>query len=148
MNHYVDKLGEPDLNIAGLKLWIHGYQYRDADDYWDGNWLDATAICSANGATVRVHGAFIRNDEIANWQRAVEKLGVAREGEAKLECMEPEIGVTLTAKSLGAIEMEVRITPDNLTQDHSFKFAIDQSYLEPLSSKCARLLHAFPIRGA
>jgi hypothetical protein len=30
--------------------------------------------------------------------------------------MEPEIAVTLKAKSLGAVEMEVQITPDQLTQ--------------------------------
>jgi hypothetical protein len=62
--------------------------------------------------------------------------------------MEPEIAVTLNAKTLGAVEMEVQITPDHLTQEHRFTFAIDQSYLEPLSSQCARLLSAFPIRGA
>jgi hypothetical protein len=70
------------------------------------------------------------------------------ESEAKLECMEPEIAVTLKAKSLGAVEMEVQITPDQLTQERRFTFAIDQSYLEPLSSQCSRLLNSFPIRGA
>jgi hypothetical protein len=48
MNRYIDELGEPHLHLAGLKLWVHGYQYRDADDYSDGNWLNATAICSEN----------------------------------------------------------------------------------------------------
>jgi hypothetical protein len=62
--------------------------------------------------------------------------------------MEPEIAVTLRAKSLGAIEMEVRITPDQSTQEHRFIFAIDQSYLEPISSQLVRLLTAFPIRGS
>jgi hypothetical protein len=117
-------------------------------DYWDGNWLNATAICSENGATVLVRGAFIRTNEINDWQLAVAKLSAGLKGEAKLECMEPEIAVTLNAKTLGAVEMEVQITPDHLTQEHRFTFAIDQSYLEPLSSQCARLLSAFPIRGA
>ena len=54
MNRYIDELGEPHLHLAGLKLWVHRYQYRDAGDYWDGNWLHATAICSENGATVLV----------------------------------------------------------------------------------------------
>ncbi|MBZ2210126.1 WapI family immunity protein [Massilia soli] len=79
---------------------------------------------------------------------AVDKLFVALKGEAKLECMEPEIAVTLRAMSLGAIKMEVQITPDQLTQEHRFTFAIDQSYLQPLSSQCVRRLTAFPIRGS
>jgi hypothetical protein len=147
MNRYIDELGEPHLYLAGLKLWVHGYQYRDADDYWDGNWLNATAICSENGATVLVRGAFIRTNEISDWQHAVVKLLAEVEGEAKLACMEPEIGVTLKAGSLGSVEMEVQITPDQLTQEHRFTFSIDQSYLHSLSSQCVRLLNDFPIRG-
>jgi hypothetical protein len=117
------------------------------DDYWDGNWLNATAICSENGATVLVRGAFIRTTEIYDWRHAVEKLSADLKGEAKLECMEPEIAVTLISKSLGVVEIEVQIAPDHLTQEHRFTFTIDQTYLEPLSSQCARLLNAFPIRG-
>ena len=99
MNRYINELGEPHLHLAGLKLWVHGYQYTDGDDYWDGNWLNATAICADNGATVMIRGAFIRTNEIYDWQHAVEKL------------------------------------------------LADQSYLQPLSSQCARLLNHFPIRG-
>ena len=120
MNHHLSELGEPHLHLAGLTLWVHGYQYRDVDDYWDGNWLNATAVCSADGATVLLRGAFIRTNEIQDWQHAVDKLLADLEGEAKLECMEPEIAVTLRAKSIGAVEMEVQITPDQLTQEHRF----------------------------
>jgi hypothetical protein len=147
MNRYIDELGAPHLYLAGLKLWVHGYQYRDAEDYWDGNWLNATAICSENGATVLVRGAFIRTDEISDWQHAVDKLLVAMEGKVHLACMEPEISVTLKARPLGTVEMEVRITPDQVTQEYRFTFTIDQSYLHPFSSQCVRLLSDFPVRG-
>jgi hypothetical protein len=147
LNSYPNQLGEPDVKLAGLKLWIHAYQYRDVDDYWDGNWLSATGICSENGATVQINGSFIRTTEIDDWQRAVEKLRTNLEGEARLACIEPELAVTLTGASLGAVDMKVEIMPDLLTQEHIFKFLIDQSYLDALSSQCARLLQAFPIRG-
>lgn len=51
-----------------------------------------------------VRGAFIRTDEIQDWQHALDKLLADLQGEATLECMEPEIAVSLRAKSLGAIE--------------------------------------------
>jgi hypothetical protein len=148
MKNYVDELGEPNITLAGLKLWVHGYQFRESQDYWDGNWLHASAMCSEGGSSVLVQGHFIRTDEIIQWQSAVEKLGLELTGEASLECMEPNIAVTLKAVSRGTVEMEVRITPNQLTQDHTFRFEIDQSYLQPLSSQCARVLHAFPLRGA
>jgi hypothetical protein len=148
LNRYLNQLGKPHVELAGLKLWVHSYQYRDADDYDDANWLNATAICSEKGATVLVEGAFIRTTEIFAWQQAVEELAVNLKGEARLECLEPEVSVTLKGSPLGAVEMQVQITPDQLTQEHRFTFAIDQSYLGPLASQCARLLNDFPIRCA
>jgi hypothetical protein len=97
---------------------------------------------------VSVEGAFIRTTEIFAWQHAVAELGANLVGEARLECLEPEIAVTLKGAPLGAVEMQLQITPDQLTQEHKFTFAIDQSYLGPLSSQCASLLNDFPIRGA
>lgn len=126
MNRDLNELGKPHVELAGLKLWVHSYQYRNADDYDDANWLNATAICSEKGATVLVEGAFIRTTEIFAWQRAVEELVVNLVGEARLECLEPEIAVTLKGLPLGAVEMQVEITPDQLTQEHKFVFAIDQ----------------------
>lgn len=148
LNRYLDQLGKPDIELAGLKLWVHSYQYRNADDYDDANWLNATAICAEKGATVLVEGAFIPTDEIFAWQRAVEELAANLSGEARLECLEPEIAVTLKGLPLGAVEMRVQITPDQLTQAHRFTFAIDQSYLGLLASQCASLLNCFPIRVA
>lgn len=144
----LDKFGEPDIKCAGLRLWVHGYQYQDVDDYWDGNWLRATANCTANGASVLISGAFIRNTEIHDWQSSVTALGEALQGEAGLECMEPELAVVLRATSLGKIQMNVDITPDHLSQKHTFTFEIDQSYLPDLLSGCAKVLQRFPIRGA
>jgi hypothetical protein len=34
----LERLGEPDLVIAGLRVWVHGRQFPQAVDYWDGNW--------------------------------------------------------------------------------------------------------------
>ena len=39
---WLDHLGEPDIKLAGLQIWVHGRQFPDSDDYWDGNWLYVT----------------------------------------------------------------------------------------------------------
>jgi hypothetical protein len=147
LKRYLNELGKPQIELAGLKLWVHSYQYRNADDYDDANWLNATAICAEKGATVVVEGAFIRTTEILAWQRAVQELAENLVGEARLECLEPEISVTLKGSPLGAVEMQVQITRDQLTQDYTFTFAVDQSYLGPLASQCTSLLSDFPVRG-
>jgi hypothetical protein len=68
-------------------------------------------------------------------------------GEANLDCLEPQLSVSLKAKSLGHITLEVSITPNHLTQKHWFQFEIDQSYLPALVRQCRSLLGAYPIKG-
>lgn len=148
MNRYFNDLDKPHIELAGLKLWVHSYQYPDANDYDDANWLNATAICSNRGAAVRVEGAFIRTTEIFAWQHAVETLAANSVGEARLDCVEPELAITLKGLPLGPVQVHIQITPDQLNQEHSFTFSIDQSSLGPLVLQCASLLRSFPIRGA
>jgi len=62
----------------------------------------------------------------------------ALSGEADLACMEPELSVRLQSEQLGHIRMEEEITPDNLTQQDTFEFEIDQTYLAELINECRR----------
>lgn len=69
------------------------------------------------------------------------------QGKAELPCIEPELSVTLEAKSLGQILMTVEITPDNLSQSHKFIFEVDQSFLPKLIATCDEILKKYPIKG-
>jgi len=143
----IEQLGPPDLKLEGLQIWVHGRQFPDLDDYWDGNWLRVTAHCGGSGASVVASGSFIHLPELVSWRSGVEALLKNLSGEATLACMEPTLSVSLKAKSLGHIEMEVEITPDNMMQRHWFKFEIDQTYLTPLINQCQWILDEYPIRG-
>jgi len=50
------KLGQPDITVGALHIWIHERQFPESEDFWDGNWGNATAHCSAEGAEVWVNG--------------------------------------------------------------------------------------------
>jgi len=89
----LENLGEPDLQIAGLRVWIHGRQFPDATDYWDGNWLRATAYCIYPESTVRVHGSIIHLGEIVGLLRSCERLYQTLEGRAAL------LSLQLTSRS-------------------------------------------------
>ncbi len=44
MNKFPENLGKPDIKISGLEIWIHGNQFPESDDYWDGTFYDAINI--------------------------------------------------------------------------------------------------------
>ena len=140
-------LGQPDIQLSGLQLWVHGRQFQDSDDYWDGNWLLVTAHCGSADASVRVTGPIIHLSELHRWHSESIQLQTILKGEAKLECMEPELAVTLKAETSGHITMEVSITPDPMNQKHWFQFMIDQSYLGLLVKQCVKILQTYPIKG-
>jgi hypothetical protein len=147
MQNFEEPSEPPDLQVAGLRLWVHGRQFPMADDYWDGNWLHVTVHCAAPGASVWVSGPLIHLSEIAHFVRGVEVMHTSLQGEATLPRMEPEFTVTLTAQGRGHITMVVRLTPDHLSQAHRFTFALDQSDVPLVIASCRTLLQQYPIKG-
>jgi hypothetical protein len=126
---------------------VHGRQFPDSNDYWDGNWINITAYCGAKGVDAWASGPIIHLPEIKRWADACEEMNETLSGEAILDCMEPELSVELRMKEAGHISMLVSITPDHLTQEHTFQFEIDQTYLTELVSDCRRVLADYPIRN-
>jgi hypothetical protein len=147
MEKSFEYLGEPDLSIAGLKIWIHKRQFPDSMDYYDGNWLYITATCADKNASVWINGPIILVTDIVFLLNGIETMYSQLSGEAELPCIEPELYVTMKSQKLGHIEMTVDITPDNLTQKHSFIFSIDQSYLQNAITDCKKILEKFPVKG-
>lgn len=141
-------LGEPDLQVAGFQLWVHGRQFPEAEDYYDCNWLRVTAHCGASGASVWAQGAILMVTDIAGFG---DRCAAILRGEVKsaaLDPFEPELKVCLEASdSLGHIRAQVEITPDHLLQSHRFEFEVDQSYLPGIIKQCSEIVQKYPIRG-
>jgi hypothetical protein len=140
-------IDDPDLTIAGLKIWVHGRQFPESGDYHDANWLFITAQCDAEGARVTATGPILQITEILHFLKSCEILATTLRGSAILPCREPNLAVELDAKSHGHIAITVEITPEHLSQWHRFEFDADQTYLPPIISGCRNLLKRFPIRG-
>ena len=140
-------LGQPNIQIAGLKIWFHRRQSPDSVDYWDGNWVHATAICNAQSTSVSVSGNFIHLSEIVTLKKEAESLYESLAGKAELNCLEPELSVLIEALAHGQMKVRVNITPDHLNQKHEFNFEYDQSYLPELISCCKKVLERFPVLG-
>ena len=138
--------GKPRLHIAGLKLWVHGRQFPAAQDYWDGNWIRVTARCDSPRSSVQTEGAIVHLSELHGLLEGCERLHASLSGVAKLECMEPNLAVYLTARTLGHVDVQVRITPDELSERHEFNSSFDQSFLPAIIKDCLGVLGEYPIR--
>ena len=141
----INKFGKPDLNMNRFKLWIHGRQYPNSDDFWDGNWLNISAYCGKSGASVYTNGAIVHLSEIEKWQNLCQDLNQSLSGIAELEFIEPNLVFKIELQK-GSGSLEIRITPDHMNQDHRFTFEFDQSYLSSIILDCKEILKKFPIR--
>jgi hypothetical protein len=140
--------GEPDLQIGGFRLWVHGREFPDVEDYWDGNWLSVTARVEANGARVQADGPFLRNTEVAGFLDSIRTLYATLDSSAELRSLEPELAIVLKGDGSGGIAVKIDLTPDHLNQQHTFEFGMDQTYLQPLIASLEAILEKWPIRSS
>ena len=141
--------GEPDLEIDGFQLWIHGREFPQSQDYYDGNWLRITAHCGARGADVWISGSLLMVTDLVSFGKDCEALAIGSTEKATLNPMEPELEISLErSDSLGHFTAVVDITPDHMDQEHRFEFETDQTYLHRLTSQCQQIAKKYPIRGA
>lgn len=144
----IDSLGAPSLKLGTFVLWVHGRQYPDSEDAWDGNWLNVTAHCGASGSRVVVSGAVLDTASLARWRTALRALHERLDGQAILESDEPNVKVTVSARGrTGQMDVRVDMTPD-FNQGHWFEFDVDQTHLPETLAQCDRLLREFPVRDA
>jgi hypothetical protein len=128
---------------------VHGYQFPDAEDAWDGNWLRVTAHCGAAGASVWAMGAFLDTVAIRRFADGLAAMHDTLSGAAELGSDEPDLSVRVDAGNhTGHVSLRVEITPDQMHQQHVFRFDADQSFLPAVIKECRRLLGRYPIRGA
>jgi hypothetical protein len=141
--------GEPSISIGPLKIWISNRQFPDHQDYWDGNWLNATALCEGEGSRVRTNGAFIHLGELQKWKEDLHEFQRTLKGSCELPTIEPTLRIKFVAKesATGHVDCEIDITGNHMSEHHQFLFDIDQSYLPGLLSQLTAVLREYPIRG-
>lgn len=147
-NDFFEKLGTPDITLAGLTIWITGRQYDDSTDFWDGNWLLVVARCASEHSEVRVSGPLLHLSEMGDWASRLRQLSQSIQGEAALDCMEPELDMSISLDRRGSGTLVVSITPGAQVERHVFTFPIDQSYLGPAIAEIQMVLNTYPVRGS
>jgi hypothetical protein len=138
---------DPDIHFDEFSLWIFGRQFPGSEDYWDGNWLSVKAEVEALGAVVRVSGAIVHLGDLAGFANELEKLDQTLTGTARLNCIEPNLRIVIEGNSLGHLRATTEITPEHLTQRHSFVSEFDQTFLKPLLIQIRSVLSQYPLKG-
>lgn len=148
-DRFPENLGPPDLRLAGFQLWVHGRQFDESDDFWDGNWLRVTARCEAHGASVWASGAIVRVPELQSWAGECEDMMAFRYPGASLHCIEPHLAIEMRMdRQRGQVTLEVRITPDQATQEHCFTFSLEASSLPGFLRDLRGIIDRYPVRGS
>src|SRR5215469_14139270 len=140
---------EPSIAVGPLKIWIHGRQFPKACDYWDANWLSATARCEGAGSRVEVSGHFLHLGEIQKWKESLEEFSRSLTGNIELPTIEPTLKVRIgaTASRTGHLKCLVEITGDHINEHHRFSLDTDQSYLPGLLAQLAAVFREYPIKN-
>jgi hypothetical protein len=143
----IERLEEPDLRVGGLSLWVHGRAYEESADYWDGNWMRVTAFCRYPGAWTSTEGTILHLREVMSLLQGCEKVFDTLKGNAALDCMEPNLKFEINSTGSGHLAVRISITPDHMTQSHSYSDELDQTFLPAIIAGCRSILAKYPIRG-
>lgn len=136
----------PSLVLGGLSVWVLDKAFPESVEWYDGSWLQVRAECNAPGATVTANGPVLTAEDIGRLLAGMEAM--QRGGSsAEMSPLEPNLAVSLTGSSRGRLRIDVRITPDSMTQEHRFFFDADVAYLAGPIEQCREILRRFPVGG-
>jgi hypothetical protein len=73
---------EPDLQLAGLSIWVLGHTCPNQNDWWDGNFLNVRVRVEAAEAVVEAHGPIIHAANLESFTNELELLYSTLKGNA------------------------------------------------------------------
>lgn len=150
--------GRPDLVLVGFRLWVHGRQFPDKQDYYDGNWLTISDCCEAEGGLAWIERRHCLEAAVLHrWARQVRGVADGSLWRASLltlpmdACL--DIARPRAADSPAAparFEAHATFWPSlgsGRSHNHEFDFDIGVLDLQRLLFQADRLVERFPLRG-
>src|SRR5262245_29816925 len=110
----------PSLVLGGLRVWVLGKASPESVEWYDGTWLEVRAECAAPGAMVTASGPLLTVEDVGRLAAGMEAMQAGQVSSAEMSPLEPNLVIGITGSSKGRLRMDVRITPDSLTQEHRF----------------------------
>ncbi len=133
------------LQIGPVTVAVLGYQFPDAADYWDGNWL---VVDIRTGKTLRINrDPCLRTDELHQFHEDVSAM-IAGAPMAKLVPMEPYFQLVLTKNAdTDKIAVSARIWSSGAKEQETISFDLGADDLSKLRCDLDEILKEFPVRA-
>ena len=144
-----DTSGEPSVEAAGLRLWVHGRLFPSAHDPDEGNLLRATIRCESDELAVKTDDAAIRASDLARWARDCRALLKGAGVLARLSLKKGVFEIVLkTTEDHERIRMHVAVVPGEGAKAQSFDFDLLRHELEEMVRQLNGILRTYPVRGS
>jgi hypothetical protein len=119
--------------------------HPNANDYYDGNWLNAKAVVKVGCFTGVINGQ-LRSIELASFQAELAKLYKSLSGSAKFSTLEGWLSFEITGDGKGHFSCNGELT-DNFVQGNTlnFRLDLDQTFLPEILKSLEKVASAFPI---
>jgi hypothetical protein len=144
-----EQLGPPHVRLGAFQLWVHGWEFPNALNKDDGNWLNVVAHCGGDGASVWASGPIMDTVGLRRFRDQLKTLRQTLVGKAALFSQELDIDVRVAAHHSAlpsaCLRVEVDITPNPSVQSHRFEFEIDPGELEATVAQLESVLKAYPV---
>ena len=140
--------GEPDVVLAGFKLWVHGRGHSRATDSWDGNWLEITSAYVTEHCIAVCEGDVLHGSDVLASLDAARRMHETLEGQFSFATLEPGFALQFSARQHGRIDLDARIVTEEIADgrgEYHKQQLIDQSYLPALINGLTQVLRRFPI---
>lgn len=141
---FIESRDPPSLILGGLSVWVLDKAFPESVEWYDGSWLQVRAECTASGASVTANGPLLTSEDIGRLLAGMEAMHRQGASSAGMSPLEPNLAIGLTGSSKGRLRIDVRITPDSMTQEHRFFFDTDVAYLAGPIEQCREILRRFP----
>jgi hypothetical protein len=131
---------------SSLRVAVMGREYPEMDDYWDGNWLNATIEAHASDRKVR-YQASLRADEFDSLRTQLVRMTRGQADTAIFESTEEWLTIRLQRD--GTTVVVSALCRSAVEQEGSIELALnlDDAILQELISRLTRLLARFPVLG-
>lgn len=117
----------------------------DADDFWDGNWIDSEVELAVGGFRGG-YAAYLRSNEFDSFRKGLVEISETLRGEAEFTTMEGQIELRLTTDRVGHIKVTGRAEDQaGIGNRLTFEFEIDQTCLASTIRSLDELLRVFPV---
>lgn len=139
----VGRLSGEHLSIRPLRR-----RFPDAQDYWDGNWLDAE-ITLRVGAFRGAYEAQLRTDDFSRFRDALRRLYDELTGDAAFLSLEQWLRLRLVGDGRGHIAVTCdAMDAAGLGNRLTFNLELDQTELPQMLRDLEAILRDFPVKGS